>query len=61
MADKTKTILQDVGKELKNNPPSILQSTKEKFGVARAAKQKKAILLYKARKGGANIPTRGGY
>ena len=59
--DKPKTILSEVGKELKANPPSILKNTQEKFGVTRAAKQKKAILLSKARKGGANIPLKGGY
>lgn len=59
MATKTQAILQDVGKELKNNPPGILSSTRSKFGLARAAKQKKAILLSKSRKMGANIPFKG--
>lgn len=60
MADKnTPSILQSVGKELKNNPPSVLSSTQRKFGVVRAKKQKTAILLSKARKQGANIPFKG--
>jgi len=50
-----KSILTSVGKELKENPPKVLQSTTKKFGIARAKKQKTAILLSKARKMGANI------
>jgi len=55
VADKD-SILESVGSELKSNPPKILQSTRRKFGPARALKQKRAILLSKARKLGANIP-----
>lgn len=54
MAD-SKSILEGVGKELKDNPPSILASTRRKFGPARALKQKRAILLSKARKLGASV------
>lgn len=53
------TILENIGKELKNNPPKILANTTKKFGVARAKKQKTAILLNKARRVGANIPYKG--
>jgi hypothetical protein len=58
MANGTKTgsILESVGKELKDNPPSIVTSTRRKFGPARALKQNRAILLSKARKLGAAIP-----
>jgi hypothetical protein len=62
VSDPTKAILQDVGKELKNNPPKVVNSTQKKFGVARAKKQKTAILLSKARKLGAHVPkVSGGY
>lgn len=54
-----KSILENIGKELKNNPPKVLANTTKKFGVARAKKQKTAILLSKARKSGANIPYKG--
>lgn len=53
---KTAGILEDVGSELKNSPPSILTSTRRKFGPARALKQQRAILLSKARKLGAAVP-----
>ena len=56
MADKSDT-LEAIGKELKVNPPAILNSTRRKFGVARAEKQRKAILLSKARAAGVNIPS----
>lgn len=52
----TKSILKDVGTELKDNPPAILSHTAEKFGPARAAKQRVAILLNKGRRMGASIP-----
>lgn len=44
-----------IGRELKDNPPSIVASTRRKFGPARANKQRVAILLSKARKAGASI------
>ena len=56
MAGSDKAIYQDVGKELKNNPPKVLATTQAKYGVARAKKQRKAIFLSKARKAGANVP-----
>jgi hypothetical protein len=58
MADETKTekTLQSVGKELRDNPPTVLVSTKRKFGAARAESQRRAILLSKARRMGARIP-----
>lgn len=52
----TKTILKSVGKELKQNPPSILAKTAKKKGKTQANKQRVAILLSKARKAGARIP-----
>ena len=58
MAGHTRTvsILSGVGHELKTNPPAILAKTRRKSGVKRAAKQRTAILLSKAREAGANIP-----
>ena len=57
MAKHTRTarILENVGKELKNNPPSILERTRRKSGAKAAGKQRVAILLNKARKRGARI------
>lgn len=52
----TQAILQSVGGEMKANPPSIVKSTRQKFGAMRALKQSRAILLSKARKRGAQIP-----
>ncbi len=53
---RTAHILKDVGGELKDNPPSILEKTRRKKGVKRAEAQRVAILLSKARKRGAIIP-----
>lgn len=57
MANRTRTarILKSVGKELKNNPPSILEKTRRRKGVRAAGKQRVAILLSKARRRGAKI------
>ena len=52
---RTAHILESVGKELKDNPPSILERTRRKKGVRAAEKQRVAILLNKARKRGAKI------
>ena len=52
----TKGILQDVGEEIKSNPPSILAKTAQKYGPARAKKQRVAILLSNARSAGAIVP-----
>lgn len=55
-SSKTSDILEDVGHELKVNPPSIVASTARKFGPERARKQTVAILLNKSRRMGAKIP-----
>lgn len=52
----SRSVLHTVGREMKERPPRILSSTRRKFGPARAEAQRKAILLSKARKAGANIP-----
>ena len=57
MAKHTRTahILASVGKELKDNPPSILERTRRRKGAKAAEKQRVAILLNKSRKRGAKI------
>jgi len=42
--------LQAAGSEMKQNPPSILASTRRKFGAERALAQERAILFSKARR-----------
>jgi len=54
MAD-SKGILESVGHEMKVNPPKILAKTASKFGKADAERQRRAILLSKARRAGARI------
>jgi len=54
MADSDK--LEAIASEMKVNPPAIVSATRRKFGAARAAKQKTAILLSKARRAGVKIP-----
>lgn len=51
-----RSTMDSIGKELKSNPPAIVNSTRRKFGATRANAQKTAILLSKARKAGVNIP-----
>lgn len=48
-------VLESVGRELKENPPKQLAKTAKKYGKARAEKQRKAILLSKARSKGAKV------
>ena len=50
------SILSSIGHELKTNPPAILAQTGRKSGKKRAAKQRTAILLSKAKAAGADIP-----
>lgn len=53
---KNESILESVGKELKDRPPRILKQTRRKKGKKQADRQRVAILLSKARKAGARIP-----
>ena len=53
---KRKSILEEVGHELKVNEPRVVSLTRKKFGADRALKQKRAILLSKDRHMGAKIP-----
>jgi len=43
--------LEAAGSEMKANPPSVLATTRRKFGAERAEKQRVAILMNKARRG----------
>ncbi len=56
LKSKTADALENAGHEIKVNPPKILARTKSKFGAARAERQRRAILLSKARSAGAKIP-----
>lgn len=49
MPDPSRDALQAAGHEIKNNPPRILAKTRRKKGAKQAEKQRKAILLSKAR------------
>jgi hypothetical protein len=53
---KTKRLIQEAGDEVKHDEPAIVEHTRRKFGSKRAKAQKKAIMLDKARRGGARIP-----
>ncbi len=54
-AAKDRKTLEDVGHELKVNPPKVLAKTARKSGAKRAEKQRKEILLSKARAKGARV------
>jgi hypothetical protein len=53
MADRD--TLHRIGTELRDNPPKILSKTRKKKGRKQAEKQRKAILLSKARRAGARV------
>jgi len=55
LGGKSRSILQSVGRELKQNPPKVLAKTRRKSGAKRANKQRVAILLSKARRAGAKV------
>ena len=52
---KTQSVLEEVGHELKVDEPRVVSLTRQKYGAERAMKQKRAILLSKARKMGARV------
>ena len=54
MAKRTK--VEQAFSEVNRNEPSIVAHTRAKYGSRRAAKQKVAISLEKARRAGAKIP-----
>ena len=51
-------VMEEVGRELKANPPKVLAHTRAKSGAKRAEAQRVAILLSKARKRGVKIKRR---
>jgi len=56
MASKSnREILQAMGHELKHNPPRVLAKTRKKKGRKQAERQRRAILLSKARRAGARV------
>jgi len=48
----SKGSIEAAGHEIKTNPPKILTHTAKKFGKSDAERQRKAIMLSKARKSG---------
>jgi hypothetical protein len=58
--NKSQAIIKKMGSEIRDNPPKVLSSTRQKFGAERAESQRKAILLNKSRRAGARIPKRRG-
>ena len=52
---RTARILKNVGEEVKNDPPDILRKTRRKKGAKAAEKQRRAIILSKARERGAKV------
>ena len=55
MPRKRFSLLRDIGRELKYNPPRILAKTRRKYGKKRAERQRRAILLSKARRAGMRV------
>lgn len=53
---RTAHILQAMGHEMKENEPAVLAKTRRKKGAKAAERQRRAILLDKARRAGAHIP-----
>lgn len=52
---KTEALIHEAGSEVKENPPRILARTRRKKGKKQAEKQRRAIVLSKARRRGARI------
>jgi hypothetical protein len=55
MSESGKT-LHRIGAELRDNPPRVLAKTRKKKGAKAAERQRRAILLSKARRAGAKVP-----
>jgi len=53
---RTASILDSVGSELKEDPPAAVERAKRREGKAKGERVRRAILLSKARKSGADIP-----
>ena len=52
---RTARLLSRIGEEMSENPPAVLAKTQRKKGKAAAERQRRAILLSKARREGAQI------
>jgi hypothetical protein len=48
----SKAAIEKAGKELKDNPPSVLAKTRAKKGAKAAERQRRAIMFSKARREG---------
>jgi len=55
---KSKETLHRIGRELRDNPPRIVEKTRREKGPEAAEKQRRAILLSKSRRAGARIPAK---
>ncbi len=55
MAGRDRKLLESIGEELKENPPRVLAKTRRKKGAKAVERQRRAILLNKARSRGAKI------
>ena len=55
MAKRSARILQKMGHEMKERPPAVIAKTMRKQGKAAMERQRKAILLSKARAAGAKV------
>jgi hypothetical protein len=53
---KSRQITHRMGVEMRDNPPRIIEKTRREKGDKAAEKQRRAILLSKARRAGAKIP-----
>ena len=60
MDDKSRSKLHEAFDEVHKNTPKIVKHTAEKFGKARAERQRVAIALSKARANGAKVPDASG-
>lgn len=56
---KTQKRIAAAAREVRKDEPAVVGKTRRKFGAKRAAAQKTAIVLSKARKAGARIPKKG--
>lgn len=53
--------IEEAGREIKENPPRVLAKTRRKKGAKAAERQRRAIMLSKARRAGAKIPQKKAY
>jgi hypothetical protein len=51
----SRDVLHRIGSELRDNPPRVLEKTRKKKGRKQVEKQRRAILISKARRAGARV------